>query len=157
MASKSMRRAPDGAFALMVDPVRFPALFTGYGPVPSIQCVVLEMPLAVGATRRIHNSDGTVLTECVTSLDPPNHHGYTLAGFTAPFSWLVSKGHADWHVIAENGGSRVQWRYDFTLAKAWLCPATWLLLKIFMARAMQRCLDNMARALDATPKQGAGP
>ena len=149
LASKSLRCTPETAFALMVDPARFPPTFTGYGPIPAIRSITLRGPLAVGAKRRIENTDGSVLEECVTALEPPHRHAYSLAGFRPPFSWLVSMGNADWTVTTVDMETRVRWQYVFTLASAWVYPLAWLLLEFFMARAMQRCLDNMARVLEA--------
>lgn len=155
-AQQTMPCAPLAVFALMVDPERFPAMFTGYGPIPAIRAITWDAPLAVGATRRIHNTDGSVLTETITALDAPTRHAYTLGGFRAPFSWLVTQGEADWSVSGEGPGSRVCWRYDFTLTGAWAYPLAVVLLKTFMAAAMQRCLDNMARRLADTAPAAAG-
>ena len=82
---------------------------------PAIKAVVLDAPLAVGSTRQIHNADGTVLTERITVLDPPFRHAYELTGFSAPFSWLVRLGDADWTLQATEAGTLVRWRYDFSL------------------------------------------
>lgn len=150
-AEQTMPCAPDAVFALMVDPDRFPSMFEGYGPIPAIRSVTLDTPLAVGATRRIHNTDGTTLTEQVTALDRPVRHAYTLGGFRPPFSWLVTRGESDWTLSAQASGTHVRWIYDFTLTSALVYPLAAVLLKFFMGRAMQRCLDNMARLLATTP------
>ena len=148
-AQQTMPCAPPAVFALMVDPLRFPATFPGYGPIPGIRTVTLDVPLAVGATRRIHNTDGSTLTETITALDAPTRHAYTLGGFRAPFSWLVSQGEANWSVGATASGSHVRWDYSFSPTRAWTYPLAAVLLRFFMARAMQRCLDTMARRLAA--------
>ena len=155
-AQQTMACAPAAAFALLLDPHRFPATFTGFGPIPGIRAVTLDAPLAIGSTRRIHNDDGSVLVETITALDAPTHHGYTLGGFRPPFSWLVRRGVADWSLHAGPSSARVCWRYDFDLTHAWAYPLAALLLKWFMARAMRRCLDNMARMLDVPAAVAAG-
>ena len=134
-------------FDLIVDSQRFPGTFVGYGLIPSIRAIVLETPLAVGAIRRIHNSDGSVLTEHVTVLDAPTRHAYVLSGFRAPLAWLVNKGEADWLVSTAESVCMVRWSYTFTLTSRWIYPLATLLLQFFMQRAMQRCLDNMANLL----------
>lgn len=154
-AQQTMPCTPPAVFALMVDPLRLPSTLTGYGPIPGIRAETLDTPLAVGTTRRIHNTDGSTLTETITVLDAPTHHAYTLGGFRAPFSWLVAHGEADWSVGATTSGSHVRWDYRFSVARAWTSPLAALLLRFFMARAMQRCLGNMARRL-ATPAAAAG-
>lgn len=150
-AQQTMPCGPHAVFALMVDPDRFPSMFEGYGPIPAIRSVTLDAPLAVGATRRIHNTDGSILTEQVTALDRPVRHAYTLVGFRPPFSWLVTRGESDWTLSTREPGTHVRWIYDFTLTNALAYPLASVVLKFFMSRAMQRCLDNMARLLVTTP------
>ena len=118
-------------------------------------CLRLHAPLAVGSTRSVHNADGTVLSERVTVLDPPVRHAYVLSGFRPPFSWLVTQGEANWTFAGHEFGSRVRWDYEFELTRRWLWPVAALVLKLFMARAMHRCLKNMARAL-MTPDPAPG-
>lgn len=146
-AERSLPCTPEVAFRMATSPERFPAFFTGFGPIPAISGIRLHAPLAVGSTRRVHNADGTVLSERVTVLDPPVRHAYVLTGFRPPFSWLVTQGEANWTFAAHEFGSRVRWDYEFTLARRWLAPVTALMLQLFMRRAMHRCLKNMARAL----------
>lgn len=148
-AERSLPCRPEVAFALATDADRFPAFFTGFGPIPAVRGIRLHAPLAVGSQRRVHNADGTVLSERITAHDPPVRHAYTLSGFRPPFSWLVERGEAQWTFTGHEFGSRVRWDYEFTLAKPWLWPVAAVLLKLFMARAMHRCLKNMARSLDA--------
>ncbi len=152
-AEKIFPSDTQAAFDLIVDAQRFPGTFVGYGLIPSIRAIVLETPLAVGAIRRIHNSDGSVLTEHVTVLDAPTRHAYVLSDFRAPFAWLVNKGEADWRVSAADSGCNVRWSYTFTLTSIWIYPLATLLLRVFMQRAMQRCLDNMANLLANAPDE----
>jgi hypothetical protein len=147
-AERTLRCAAPPAFDFAVDAERFPPMFTGYGPIPAIRSITLEGPLAVGVTRRIANSDGSMLTEQVTALDRPTRHAYSLGGFRAPFSWLVKRGHADWAFEAQQSITHVRWSYCFDLRSPLAYPLAALLLQFFMARAMQRCLDQMAYALD---------
>ena len=139
-------------YGLMIDADGFPACFTGYGLIPAIRRIRLAEPLAVGVMRHIYNADNTVLTETVTILDKPNHHAYILRGFSAPFSWLVKQGEADWQLDEIPGGTRVTWTYHFLLTTALLYPLCFFLLKFFMQRAMQRCLANMEAVCNANRK-----
>lgn len=140
---------PYAIFDLMVDVQRFPDCFRGYGLIPGIHRIRLNGPLAVGSTREIHNTDGSVLSEKITVLDRPHRHSYVLSGFRKPFSLLVSRGDADWQLSRENGSTKVRWTYDFSLTSAVLYPVCALLLKVFMQRAMQRCLQNMSERCNA--------
>ena len=155
-AERSLPCTPEVAFALATDADRFPAFFTGFGLIPAVRGIRLHAPLAVGSQRRVHNADGTVLSERITAHDPPVRHAYTLSGFRPPFAWLVERGEANWTFTGHEFGSRVRWDYEFTLARPWLWPVAALLLKLFMARAMHRCLKNMERALIAPDAEPAG-
>lgn len=132
---------------MATDADRFPGLFTGFGPIPAISGVRLHAPLAVGSTRSVHNDDGTVLHETILAHDPPVSHAYTLSGFTAPFSWLVSGGEANWIITGHEFGARVSWDYEFTVTRRWRWPLAALLVKLFVTPAMHRCLKNMERSL----------
>ena len=148
-AERSLPCRPEVAFAMATDADRFPGLFTGFGPIPAIRGVVLHAPLAVGSTRSVHNADGTVLEETITAHDPPVSHAYTLSGFSAPFSWLVSRGEANWIITGPEFGARVSWDYEFTVTRRWRWLLAALLVKLFMIPAMHRCLKNMERALES--------
>jgi hypothetical protein len=52
---------------------------------------------------------------------------------------------------ATNSETHVRWSYAFNLTSAMVYPLAAVVLKFFMSRAMQRCLDNMARLLATTP------
>jgi hypothetical protein len=143
----------DAAFALTLDPVRFPATFRGYGPIPAIHHITLHAAPAVGATRELRNRDGSRPLERITALEPPSRHAYELTGIAAPFSWLVRRGLADWRFAPHEGGTLVDWHYRFELTHplAWIAAAP--LLRAFMRPAMRRCLDAMSQALrDAPPE-----
>lgn len=134
-------------FALCTDAQRFPSVFPGYGPIPAIRRIGLDGPLAVGSRRQIHNSDGSVLDETISVLQPPLRHAYRLSGFRAPFAWLVRHGEADWQLQADGDGCDVEWRYVFQPASALARPFATLLLRGFMQPAMQRCLARMQHLL----------
>lgn len=143
LASLEFTVEPSTIFGLMIDADGFSACFTGYGLIPAVRKIRLAEPLAVGVIRHIYNTDNSVLTEVVTLLDKPNRHAYILSGFSAPFSWLVKQGEADWQLHKSATGTRVDWTYEFTLTSVLLFPLCFLLLRFFMQRAMQRCLENM--------------
>lgn len=149
-AERSLPCTPDVAFAMATDPDRFPLFFTGFGPVAGMSGMRLHAPLSVGSTRRVHLRDGSVLTESVTTFDPPVHHGYTLTGLRPPMAWFLTRGEALWTFTGHEFGSRVRWDYEFAVAKRWLSPVAAVLVHLFMRRAMHRCLKNMSRALSGS-------
>lgn len=144
LAQHTVPALPDAVFALSVDPARFPATFRGCGPIPAVRRIDASLPLAVGSTRELENSDGSRVTERVTALEAPLRHAYTLTGVAPPFSWLVRAGHADWTFTRVAEGTHVQWRYDWDLTNALAWPLAWPLLQGFMRCAMRRCLRAMA-------------
>jgi hypothetical protein len=146
-------RAPPGAvFALAADAARFPGTFRGYGPIPSIRTITPHAPPAVGSTRELENSDGSRPLERITAFEPPSRHAYVLSGLRAPFSWLVRCGHAEWSFAPAAAGTEVAWRYRFELTNPLAWPIAWPLLHGFFRTAMNRCLDAMARVVEAEPR-----
>ena len=145
---RTIRAAPEAVFALALDPKRFPAMFTGCGPIPAIRSITLTGPIAVGGTRELENSDGSRLTERITALQAPRRHAYTLSGIRPPLSWLALCGDADWAFTDAAGGTQVSWNYGITLTSPLAWPVAWPVLRGFMRGAMQRCLDAMARSLE---------
>jgi hypothetical protein len=147
-ADQTFAAAPEAVFALAVDAGRFPAFFTGFGPIPAVRRITLHAPLAVGSTRELLNGDGSTLLERVTAVDSPRHHAYTLTGLRPPLAWLARAGHADWHFTPAGDGTQVRWRYRWELTSPLAWPLAAPLLHVFMRGAMARCLAAMAAALD---------
>ena len=154
-AERSFTYPRQQVFELIVDPVRFPRAFRGFGLIPAIRSITLDGSLALGTFRRIHNADGSTLIEQITALDAPGLHAYTLGGFRPPFSWLVTRGDARWTVSAEGPVAQVRWDYTFTLTTPLVLPLAAVLLRLFMTRAMQRCLENMALLLASSDLETA--
>ena len=149
LASSRWFDAPiDAVFALSVDPARFPAHFTGMGPIPALREITPDAPSAVGATRQLLSADGSRLTERIVEWDPPRRHRYVLSGFAAPLAWLVRAGTAQWRLGERDGGTFVQWTYDFELTTPAAWPVAAPLLTVFMQGAMHRCLERMAGTLE---------
>jgi len=136
-------------FALSVDPQRFPALFTGHGPIPALREITPDAPSAAGATRQLLSADGSRLTERIVAWEPPHLHRYVLGGFAPPLAWLARAGTAEWRLQERDGGTSVRWTYDFELTSPLAWPLAAPLLKVFMQGAMARCLANLARAAEA--------
>jgi len=147
--ARTLAAPPAAAFALALDASRFAATFTGCGPIPALRRITVHGAPAVGSTREVESSDGSLLTERITAFDPPRQHAYTLSGLQPPLAWLVSTGDADWTFADADGATRVNWRYAFTLTSALAWPLAAPLLHVFMRAAMRRCLDAMARVLEA--------
>ena len=150
VAQHRFAHAAESIFELCTDAQRFPQVFRGYGPIPAIREIVLLGPLAIGSEREIRNSDGSVLRERVTALQPPLHHAYTLSGFRAPFAWLVRSGAADWQLQPLQDGTLLTWTYRFETTSAITHPLAAALLRRCMQPAMLRCLHAMDDLLSGT-------
>jgi hypothetical protein len=148
-ATRTFRCPADAAFALALDPERFPATFRGCGPIPAVRRITLHAPPAVGSTRELENSDGSRPLERILVLDPPHRHAYLLSNLNTPFAWLVRTGYAEWSFSAAPEGSAVRWRYRFELTTPLAWPIAFPLLRVFMTTAMRRCLAAMASMLEA--------
>ncbi len=147
--ARTLAAPPAAVFALALDASRFAATFRGCGPIPALRRVAAHGAPAVGSTREVESSDGSLLTERITAFDPPRRHAYTLSGLQPPLAWLVTTGDADWTFADADGATRVNWRYAFTLTSALAWPLAAPLLHVFMRVAMRRCLGAMARMLEA--------
>jgi hypothetical protein len=145
---RTIQASPAAVFALALDPIRFPATFTGCGPIPAIRSITLTGPIAVGGTRELANSDGSRLSERITALAAPHRHAYTLTGIRPPLSLLAVRGEADWTFTPVATGTQVSWSYVMTLTSPLAWPVAWPLLRGCLHTAMQRCLLAMARELE---------
>lgn len=155
-AERRIDAPPAAVYALSLDAERFPALFRGFGPIPSLRRITPHAPSAVGSTREVESSDGSRLTERITALDPDTRHAYTLTGLRPPLAWLARAGHADWRFAPVGGGSMVSWTYRFELTSPLAWPLAWPVLNGAMRVAMQRCLDAMqAKLAPAAALHGA--
>jgi hypothetical protein len=148
-AERMFATPPDAVFELALDAGRFPSTFVGCGPIPALRRITPRAAPAVGSTRDVESADGSVLIETITAFVPPQRHAYTLSGLRPPLAWLVRSGDADWTFMRTDSGTHVTWRYAFTLTNPLAWPLASPLLHVFMRGAMQRCLDVMARVLEA--------
>ncbi len=146
---RKIRASPEAVYALSLDAQGFPAVFTGFGPIPGLRRITLHAPPAVGSTRELEDNDGLVLKERITALEPGRRHAYTLSGLHPPLAWLAREGRADWTFAPVAAGTQVVWTYVFELTSALAWPVAWPLLQGCMRGAMRRCLDNMARTLES--------
>ncbi|HZP64751.1 MAG TPA: SRPBCC family protein [Rudaea sp.] len=142
-----MHAAPEAVYALSLDPVRFPATFAGFGPIPGLRRITPHGPPEVGATRDVEDLGGVVMCERIEALEPGRRHAYALSGLKPPLSWLVREGRADWRFLPDAVGTRVTWSYAFELTSPVAAVLATPLLRVFMRGAMQRCLDVMATQL----------
>lgn len=149
---RTLRAPIDAVFALALDPARFPATFTGCGPIPALRKITPHAPTAVGSTRSVKSSDNSTLQERVTAFEPPHLHAYVLSGMRPPLAWLAREGRAEWRFTTIGANTTIVWRYDFELTSALAWPIAAPVLSGLMRTAMARCLAAMATMLE--PREG---
>ncbi len=117
---RAERRIPapaEAVYALSIDAQRFPAVFTGFGPIPGLGRITLHGEPAVGTTRDVEDNTGVVLHEHIDVLEPGRRHAYTLSGMQPPFAWLVRVGRADWTFTPAGKATDVVFSYTFELTR----------------------------------------
>jgi len=145
-ATVTTAMTPGQAYAQATDAASFSRYFKGAGPVPAVNNVEWESAAqGVGARRRVHNSDGSIIIEEVLELSAPRRHRYRLvSGFKPPFSWMVKWAEGDWRFTPEGAGTRIEWHYYFELRSVAVAPLVLPIVHVFFRRAMQDCLQAMA-------------
>ena len=139
------------AFALMSDMEKFPAFFTGYGPIPHVVGCELATPspLGVGSKRLITSADGSVLEEVVQIHEPGREQRYRIEkGFVPPFSWMIHAAEGHWSFASMGNHTRIVWRYRFELKTMLVKPLAGFIVHVLFKRAMARCLANMKTAFE---------
>ncbi len=148
-ASVVVPRKVDEVFAAAAGEVNALAeFFTGYAPfIPGIAAASIDGGGATceGALRTVRLRDGTTLRERVTRFDAPRAHGYEMAEMNAMQRLFCTNMISLWTFADEGGATRVVWRYSIVERGALTWPLAWAVSRLFQ-RAMQRCLDNLARA-----------
>ena len=123
--------------------------FTGYPPlIPAIAAASIDgggEPRA-GALRSVSLSDGTRIRERITRFEPPVAHGCEMAEMNALQRLVCTNMISLWTFADEGGATRVVWHYAIVPRGALTRPLAWAVGRLF-ERAMQRCLDNLARSL----------
>ncbi len=141
-------RAPiDEVFAVVstADPA---AWYPRFGPLPAvIRVTERTAPFdRLGATRRLHLSDGGHVREEVTVVQAPTEHSYRLTGFEKLFGRLVESALAEWTFHDEApDATRIRWTYSFT-ARRGRGALVALIVALAWRPYMRRVLPPLARS-----------
>ena len=150
-AQEVMWGSQESVWSVVTDLTRFPSFFDGFLVIPSVEKIdVLYEEPVVGGMRKVHNSDGSVLDEELLVFTAPVEHRYRLCGgFTIPFSWMIHGANATWICSkVSDTQTSVLWTYRFHIRSRILAPLTYVVVKLFFARAMLLCLKSMAKACE---------
>lgn len=104
--------SPAEAYQRVVDPVRFAALFHGWGPVPGIASIDADA-LDAGSKRRVYLRDGTELSETIRTLRAGRLLVYDASGHGPPVCWWATGARAAWCFQSHPRGARIRWLYRF--------------------------------------------
>ncbi|MEG4803531.1 SRPBCC family protein [Microcoleus sp. ARI1-B5] len=138
--------SPEVVFDFVTSLSNLPKVFRGYGPIPAI--IKAEMAdggeMREGGVRRIENSDTSVIDEEIITFKKPERQTYRLVrGFKFPISLLIESGGGDWKFTTTAKGTRIDWEFYFVLTSGLFYPVGFLLVQVFMNKAMQQCLDTI--------------
>lgn len=123
--------------------------FSGHKPlIPGIRSATLvgrDDPPVAGDLRDVALSDGTTIRERVLAFEPPRRHRYDMAKMNLLQRVICTNMTSEWRFTEDGDGSRVTWEYAIEergVAGRLLGP---MVSRAFQ-KAMQTCLDNLARA-----------
>jgi len=123
--------------------------FTGFAPlIPGIRAARLldATAPAEGVRRRVELSDGTSIVERITAFEAPSVHAYDMAEMNPLQRLICTNMVSRWTFSDAGAGTRVVWDYRIEPRTALHTPLAWVVGRLF-ERAMQRCLNNLARDL----------
>jgi hypothetical protein len=95
-----------------ITPVGF---YPKFGPLPAVTEVRNQTGAwdAAGQTRTLMLSDGGSVIEHTKIVEKPGFFAYELTDFQKLFGKLVSGARAEWTFTAVDGGTRIDWSYEF--------------------------------------------
>ncbi|MEJ2286832.1 MAG: hypothetical protein P8X85_24955 [Desulfobacterales bacterium] len=72
-------------------PIDLPLIFTGYGPLPAVNCAKKQTGglNKAGQTRTVTLSDGSTARERLTKYDHPHYFSYTVSDFSGVLRFLT--------------------------------------------------------------------
>lgn len=123
--------------------------FSGYAPlIPGIAAASLRGAASPGpgVLRDVKLSDGTAIVERITAFDAPSLHAYDMAEMNTLQRLLCTNMESRWRFEDDGDGTRVTWDYRILPRSVLHVPLAWVTGRLF-ERAMQRCLDALARDL----------
>ena len=124
--------------------------FKGYAPlIPGIVEAHVEGgdPPRAGALRPVKLSDGTSIVERILAFEVPSKHGYEMAQMNTLQRLICTNMVSEWRFTDEGKGTRIVWHYAIH-AKPWR-GGIGQVVGHFFQKAMQRCLDSIAREMNA--------
>ena len=123
-------------------------VFHGYGPIPGIKNAEIENKGEVkeGSKRITYQTDGSVLTDEIMEFERGKKQAYKVTGFKAPNSFIIDYCFSEWLFAPLEKGSEIKWEFTFVLKSSLAFPIA-MIIKYFMGKAQQNCLNNIKKYL----------
>jgi carbon monoxide dehydrogenase subunit G len=146
-ASIVIARPPEAVFDFVTRPEAVAETFKGHGPVPGANKSEVVTPggMRVGAIRRVHNSDGSIVDEEIVALDRGIKQAYRLV---KGLPWMFRGGGGTWTFSREGEATRIDWRFSFDLVSPLVWPIA-VMVRAPFARAMQDALARTKSSLES--------
>ncbi len=129
---------------LGVVPINLSSIFTGFGPLPAVTGVTDQVGDwdAVGQTRSVLFSDGSLAKERLTEYKNPQYFSYILSDFTGVLRFLTTSANGEWWFkpVSENK-THIKWRYAFNSRNVAASPFLWFITKLIWRGYMKKALS----------------
>jgi len=105
-----------------------------FGPVAGVQSAEFfeGHSLEKGGHRRIRLTDGSELDELILEYAPSTLHSYRWTdGLKGPFAFLVRNGTGTWKFSEVQGGTQIDWGYEFELKSPLAYPLALPIMPLF--------------------------
>jgi uncharacterized protein YndB with AHSA1/START domain len=158
-ASLEIRAAPEVVFDLVSDDSNFPRFLHAVGRLPGVTACTPAAPGPEGLPRRtVSMSDGSTVEQEVQVADRPRHYSYRWSRLPAKplLRLIVRAAETHWTFEPSNGGTRVIWRYTFTLTSPLFLPLGLLFRRQFQSW-MEQGLARVQTALSGRTEPKDAP
>lgn len=153
-AAIEIKASPEKVFDYATNLENLPKVFKGYGVIPAICKAEIADggEMQQGVTRRITNSDGSIIDEEILTLKRPTKQTYRLVkGFKPPFSYLVKSGGGDWTFTPTpntTNSTFITWEFYFELTSPLAYPIMAFIMSSYFQKAQQLCLNEIKKNLE---------
>lgn len=153
-AAIEIKASPEKVFDFATNLENLPKVFKGYGVIPAICKAEIAGggEMQQGITRRVTNSDGSIIDEEIITLKRPTKQTYRLVkGFKPPFSFLVKSGGGDWTFSPSPNAANstfLTWEFYFELTSPLAYPIMAFIMSSYFQKAQQLCLNEIKKNLE---------
>ncbi len=153
-AAIEIKASPEKVFDYATNLENLPKVFKGYRVIPAISKAEIagKGEMQQGVTRRVTNSDNSIIDEEIIALKRPTKQIYRLVkGFKPPFSFLVKSGGGDWTFTPTpntTNSTFITWEFYFELTSPLAYPIMAFIMSRYFQKAQQLCLNEIKKNLE---------